>query len=551
MERETRIRCQRQIDDTRFLLRNRFPFFWDILTSFDNTTPDDTTPTACVRFGRKRKSDGRAMIEMSINPYFFAILTPEERLGVLQHEVLHAVYGHLYQIPKDDVLGLHNVATDITINDDILSFVDYKSGSTKDAGIASQLSPDQVYLKDRRQGISLIPGCLTRSMFSDIHVAEDPSWVPIHRQLVKNAQLAKAAGPLTAEEQKQLYEQQTRYQLVNPKPLPQDLDISKLSAADIVHVKERRNGLNSVAIGINSILWLRAKIHKTKDKSNKKKSGEGEEQETPDVNENEVGGHSDHSHWAEDAETTESEGIPNDEGEEGEVESQAKEIRRRMNGAIANAYRRASAAERAQINKGLRDKLDAMFAKASTYDWRQVFRRLMSNANASVIKVTRSRESVRFAGSEGTKIKRLKRILVAVDTSGSITKEQIAEFFAEVDRIVKSAGEVVVVLFHHVPYEYFKYKLGMMKNHQANKRAPKIETGATSFSTLFPWIKQYKDPIDGIVVLTDGYGDHPLPQDRPRSMVIWALTEPGMLNDTEMCPWGPRIYVGKDPRQGS
>jgi predicted metal-dependent peptidase len=542
MDRSTRIRCIRQIEDARLSLRLRFPFFAEILSSFDRTLPDMTTKTACVRFGRTRKTDGRAMIEMAINPWFFAILTPEERVGVLQHEVLHAVYGHLYQIPKDDVLRLHNVATDIAINDDILSFIDANTRLSSPIEGMPPLDANQVYLKPKRAGISLIPACLTRSMFSDINVAQDPSWGPIYAQLRRNYDLAKAAGPLNEKEQDQLYQQQMRYRLVNPNPLPKDLDVSGLSAKDLQAIIQRRSDLNHVGIGINSILWLRAKIHK------KKSSSKPEQHETPDVDEDEVGGHSDHSHWEEDAESTESEEIPN---EEGDPESQAKEIRRRMNGTIANAYRRASAADRAQINKGLRDKLEEMFAKASTYDWRQVFRRLMSNANASMIKVTRARESNRFTGSEGTKLRRLKRIMVAVDTSGSITKEQIAEFFAEVDRIVKSAGEVVVVLFHHVPYGHFKYKLGMMKNAENRKRAPEVQSGATSFRTLFPWIKQYKDPIDGIVVLTDGFGDHPLPQDRPRCMVVWALTEPEMLNNTEMCPWGPRIYVGKDPRQRS
>lgn len=70
---------------------------------------DRNVPTAYVTF---RGSTNELI--MGYNPDFFRKLTPNERMGVIKHELYHIIFGHLYEMPKDKFLW--NVATDLAIN---------------------------------------------------------------------------------------------------------------------------------------------------------------------------------------------------------------------------------------------------------------------------------------------------------------------------------------------------------------------------------------------------------------------------------------------------
>ena len=67
-------------------------------------------PTACVfiasglRFG------------LAVNPLFFETLTMRQRMGVLEHEMLHLVYYHLSRMPEFPHKRRFNIAADMVIN---------------------------------------------------------------------------------------------------------------------------------------------------------------------------------------------------------------------------------------------------------------------------------------------------------------------------------------------------------------------------------------------------------------------------------------------------
>lgn len=95
--------------------------------------------------------------------------------------------------------------------------------------------------------------------------------------------------------------------------------------------------------------------------------------------------------------------------------------------------------------------------KPPVYNWRKHFRQLVGNSISSEIQLTRMRPSKRFPDARGIRLKRKPSIMVAVDTSGSISNNDLQEFFSEINHIYKTGVDVDVVEFDTKVQHVFKY----------------------------------------------------------------------------------------------
>ncbi len=152
-------------------------------------------------------------------------------------------------------------------------------------------------------------------------------------------------------------------------------------------------------------------------------------------------------------------------------------------------------------------------------DWKQMLRTFVSGSSHTNLRTTMSRPSRRFGTHPGTRIKRNKRLLVAVDTSGS-TEGLREMFFEELRHIWKQGVEIwVVECDAHVGAHYpFKGE------------TPKTLTGGggTAFQPVFDWMLSgqarnapHRGQFDGCVYFTDGYG--PTPTKPPLCRIMWVL----------------------------
>lgn len=78
-------------------------------------------------------------------------------------------------------------------------------------------------------------------------------------------------------------------------------------------------------------------------------------------------------------------------------------------------------------------------------DWKRMVRIFCASSGRTRIRHTIKRISKRYGTRPGIKVQRLKRLLVAVDTSGSICPEMLEEFFTEIHATWKVGASVVVV----------------------------------------------------------------------------------------------------------
>jgi predicted metal-dependent peptidase len=125
-------------------------------------------------------------------------------------------------------------------------------------------------------------------------------------------------------------------------------------------------------------------------------------------------------------------------------------------------------------------------------------------------------------------------LVVALDTSGSISDGEIGEFLNEIDAI-KSQVRARVILqacdaalcedgpWYYEPWEEFrlprKFKGG----------------GGTSFKPVFEWLDQQDQQPDLVVYFTDAEGE--FPEVEPPCRVLWLVKGRGRV------PWGQRLQL--------
>ncbi len=157
------------------------------------------------------------------------------------------------------------------------------------------------------------------------------------------------------------------------------------------------------------------------------------------------------------------------------------------------------------------NKIKATFR--SNVNWRRSLRLFAQNSVRSSIKLTNKRVSKRFYTRPGIKIQRSEKILVAIDTSGSISQQEIEVFFSEIDKIYSLGAEVDILECDAKVQAFYEYK-GKIPDTVCGR-------GGTDFDPVIQFLNESKINYDGCIYLTDGYG--PEPKIRPRKKMLWVL----------------------------
>ncbi|WP_231115053.1 vWA domain-containing protein [Neomoorella thermoacetica] len=147
-------------------------------------------------------------------------------------------------------------------------------------------------------------------------------------------------------------------------------------------------------------------------------------------------------------------------------------------------------------------------------DWRRVLRRFLAGRGKMLNQQTWLKESRRFEGFPG----RSKRVgmtaLLAIDTSGSISDNDLQVFLNEIRAVSKITGTKVWVTQCDVeptaPIELKRF----VKNPRFTGR------GGTDFRPVFKMADEMHVPL--VIYLTDGYGTAP---EIVHQRVLWVLTK--------------------------
>ncbi len=146
-------------------------------------------------------------------------------------------------------------------------------------------------------------------------------------------------------------------------------------------------------------------------------------------------------------------------------------------------------------------------------DWRRSLRLFSQNSIRSNVKLTYKRTSKRFNIRPGIKINKSNKLLLAIDTSGSISEEELMVFFSEIQKIYNAGAEIDILECDAKVQEFYKFN-GKIPN-SVNGR------GGTDFDPVFQFLNESKLNYDGCIYLTDGYGPKPLIKSKTK--LLWVV----------------------------
>lgn len=184
---------------------------------------------------------------------------------------------------------------------------------------------------------------------------------------------------------------------------------------------------------------------------------------------------------------------------------------------------------RGTIPGELKEYIDSLFVqKPPVFNWRAYFRRLLGVAIDTTTKSTRKRPSKRFDDAPGLRHKHKHNILVGIDTSGSVSKKELLDFFSEINHVYKTGANVDIVECDAAIGRIYPYK-GKFDGTITGR-------GGTSFQPVIDYYNKNNKKYSTLVFFTDGYA--PIDFKVVKHM-IWVITSNGCQQEYP----GKAIYI--------
>ncbi len=189
-----------------------------------------------------------------------------------------------------------------------------------------------------------------------------------------------------------------------------------------------------------------------------------------------------------------------------------------LNGLLQSACRRLGDRLWGTLPGGLRETLGELTTSVPVphLPWHHVIRLFAASAVRTYLKNTIRRPSKRYGTTPGLRIHRKRRLMVAVDTSGSVRSEELQLFFREIYHLWRLGASVEVLETDACVHRHYPY--------QGHLPGVISGGGGTDFNDALEMAN--KERPDGLVFFTDGHAE--VPKVRPRIPVLWVITPDGI-----------------------
>jgi predicted metal-dependent peptidase len=178
---------------------------------------------------------------------------------------------------------------------------------------------------------------------------------------------------------------------------------------------------------------------------------------------------------------------------------------------------------RGLIPSEMKDYIDSLFEIVEpVLDWKAYLRRFSNTSNKIITKKTRRKLNKCYSDNPALKIKLKKSTLVAIDTSGSVSNSELAEFFNEIYHIYKTGTKVTVVECDATIQRVYEYK-GKLEDLSVQGR------GGTDFEPVMKYLVENKNQFDNLIYLTDG--ECCSPNTKPLKPILWVHSSKSKINE--------------------
>ena len=154
-------------------------------------------------------------------------------------------------------------------------------------------------------------------------------------------------------------------------------------------------------------------------------------------------------------------------------------------------------------------------------DYRNVLRMFRSSILSQKRRLTRMRPSRRFGFEQmGSRYDFITRLLIAIDTSGSVGSEELARYFRVITTFFKYGVQEIDVLMFDQALQGKPLKLD-----EAKKNKTQFEVkgrGGTCFQIPIDYVKEHPG-YDGLIIITDGYAPTPDVPPHLKAKLLWVI----------------------------
>ena len=154
-------------------------------------------------------------------------------------------------------------------------------------------------------------------------------------------------------------------------------------------------------------------------------------------------------------------------------------------------------------------------------DYRNVLRMFRSSILSQKRRLTRMRPSRRFGFEQmGSRYDFVTRLLIAIDTSGSVGSEELGRYFRIITTFFKYGVQEIDVLMFDCTVQGKPIKLDEAKK---NKQELEVKgRGGTNFQAPIDYVKEYPN-YNGLIIITDGYAVTPEVPPHLSTKLLWVI----------------------------
>jgi predicted metal-dependent peptidase len=149
------------------------------------------------------------------------------------------------------------------------------------------------------------------------------------------------------------------------------------------------------------------------------------------------------------------------------------------------------------------------------FDWKKYIRMWIGNSNEVEVRQTRFKPNPYFQGNPSTKIRFKKNLLIAIDTSGSVSNSELEEFMSEIHNLWKFGHTITILCVDTKIYDPYIYK---------GQDEIKIHgRGGTYFTPTLEYFNNHPE-YSAMIYFTDGEAELPPNAIRP---MLWVVSSRG------------------------
>ena len=154
-------------------------------------------------------------------------------------------------------------------------------------------------------------------------------------------------------------------------------------------------------------------------------------------------------------------------------------------------------------------------------DFRGALRMFRASILSQKRRLTRMRPSRRFGFEQmGSHYGFTTRLLIAIDTSGSVGSEELARYLRIISAFFKYGVEEVEVLMFDTQVQGNPITIKDTKKHLDSMRI--VGRGGTNFQAPVNYVREHPE-YDGLVIITDGYAPVPDVPAHLKAKILWVI----------------------------